>query len=372
MPDPIAAAPAAPAPAPAAPAAPTPAPAVPTIPPMRARPTVSASKALGADDNKAVLEGAQKRLTGSLPPVTGAPKPAPAPEPPKPAPAAPPKPADPAPAPAPAEPPKPAKIKVGGKEYTEEELASLLEKQNTPPAPAPAPAEPPKPAEPTEEQVKAATAQYKAEVAKSFDISEEQINAFLGGGPEAVQAARDLLAESFVKVRQSIFAEVNEGLIPGLQRMQGDLTVLMQGHQQIAQYETEQVFLKQHPEFAQHVDRARDVAKLLLETYPEQCRKMTREQFIGEVARQTDNILTAEYKHWYPTATGTWRDLNKAAAAPAAPAPAPAGTPAATPNGATPPAAPPPVAPPAANPPAAAPTAPAANWHKSTAASLRD
>ncbi len=66
--------------------------------------------------------------------------------------------------------------------------------------------------------------------------------------------------------------------------------------------------MNKHRDFVPHLDRARQVAEELYRRYPQQVSRMSAEQFVDEVARQTDIILTNEYKRWNPSATTTWRD----------------------------------------------------------------
>src|ERR1044071_7999188 len=251
---------------------------------------------------------------------------------------------------------KPAKVKIGGKEYTVEELEKELAKRQAPPA-AVAPAEPapPAPKEPNKEEIAQAESTWCQELAKNegikFNTTPDEFETILSGGKEAVELFErkltDTCTRAIMLARKSIYSDLNPQLAQFSKALQ-PLTVQQVELERIA---TEQAFSATYPEYLPHADTAKSVAEALVKSYPKEVEKMTRDQFMQEVAAQTDRILQTEYKRWNPNATGTWRDAAKAAPAattpPAAPAtpPTPAPTPAA--------AAAPVVAPPAANSPAA-------------------
>lgn len=339
--------------------------AVPSVTPPTL-PDVSAKSVLGLEDDetpKSVLELAAKKLQSQQPksglelprdPNTGkfirpsaakpkavAAKPAtPKPEAPAPAAAAPtPKPAQPAPAPKPA---APAKIKVGDKEYTEDELKALLTKQPAPtPQPAPQPAaQPQQPRGPTPEEIQAAEKKFIDGLAAgiSVSVSEPELEAILVGGPEGAAALGNLLksvvARTVLETRKSVIPEFDEHL----QNIYGMVSPLANQSVELEKYATEQAFLTNHPEYADDVEFARRVAETLLATYPQQVGQMTREQFIAEVDRQASNIKQEEYKRWRREGDPeNWKEYAKARRAAAAaqpqgqPAPVPAAQPAAAP-----------------------------------------
>lgn len=340
------------------PPAPTPA----IVPPATPEPTLLSvpASALFSDEERTLPS--PKAATEPAP--TPTPAPAPAPEPPKPAtePAPTPTPT-PAPAPAP-EPTKPeAKIKIGGKEYTQAELEQALKDRAAQPAPAPAaptPApEPPKP--PTAEEVQKAESDWtKGFVEReklSFSPTADELETILNGGEDAAklfgQKLVDAAAKAVLLARKSIYNDLN----PLLSQMQNNLTPVVRSQQEVEMIAAEQQFLAAYPDYKEHLSTVREVAQALLTQYPEQCAKMTREQLAAEVERQSSRILQENFAKW--NKTGTWKDAGKAPAA--APTPAPA-------------AAPTPVVPaPSANSPAATPAASApGNWHKSTAKDLQD
>jgi hypothetical protein len=269
----------------------------------------------------------------------------------------------------------PVKVKIGGKEYTQEELEKALAAKAqaaTVAEPAAQPAEAaPKP--PTPEEVEKAEAEWCVNFAKESKLklapTTEEMETILSGGEDSAkllaQKFSEVAAKAVLLARKSIYNDLN----PTLNQIQQNLTPLLTSNAEVSRVAAEQVFFNSHPDLKEHAATARSVADALLARYPAECQKMSPEQLMNEVARQTDRILQDEYKRWNPTATNTWRDARKAAA----PAPAPAAKPAAPAPAAAAPAAKPAVAAPASNSPAASPASGGGkSWHQSTASSLRD
>lgn len=279
----------------------------------------------------------------------------------------------------------PAKIKVGGKEYTEAELeAKLAEPAATSApavAPAPAVAAKPAPKQLTAEEVQAKEAAYVSALSAQIEapMTEQEIDTILAGGPEAVAAMgavrkRDM-ATAILHARKGIA----EGFNPLLEKIYNDIAPLLQQQQQLAHYRIEQQFVAKYAEFQPHKQTCDQVAAELVKRYPAEIQKLTADQFIDEVARQTDLILTSEHKRWFPNGSGNWRQgqtvpvapvVPPAAAATAVPAAAPGviATAVAAPN----PAGPRVVRAPAANAPAAAGAGGGVpQWGKSVAKSMR-
>ena len=364
-------------------------------PPSPPSPTISAKDALGLDESpRESLKDEQKKLEQKGPketmprdengrfvnPKKGAKAPA-APAAPKvtePAKAS--EPAKPAPAPEPAKPASPPKVKIGDKEYTTEELAKILEQRAQPQqAPAPKQEAPPAPKEPTPEELAQMEADFIAKCAADIadaPITEEALEKVLVGGKEGVAALQGLLkhvaARSILEARKSIYGEMN----PVLQQFAQQVTPLIQSNQQLEVHATEVAFTHKYPEYSgENLNTARYVAQELARQFPQQVSQMTREQFIDEVNRQADKIISDEFKRWYPGYSGTWREWQQAQkaqqAAPAAAAPV--ATPAPAPKAAAPAANPAPAkkpaAPPAANSPGAVTGAPR-DWQKGVAGSL--
>jgi hypothetical protein len=349
--------------------------------PAQTRTVLPALAALGEEHVGSVKDAIEKNKS-NLPPVTAGfkkseEKPAATP------PVAPEeKPAATPPAQAQPQTPKPdgaKKITVGGKEYTEEELRQLVDGKHAsqqPSAPTEQPPVVPQPEQKplTPEEIAQKEGEFVENRIKEFKssakVDEKQLETILSGGPEGAKALTEVLhtvgAEAYAKaqldVRRAIYADI-EQIDAGVREAFKQVQPLLAEHQRIQQYSVEQSFLNKHPDFKGHVETARKVATKLIESYPQQCYAMTPEQFIDEVAAQTDSILTSDFRRWNQDPNSSWRNFNKAAAPPVeTPAPAPAPV-------ATPPA-PPALKPPGANPPASVP-ANTANWHKSVAASLQ-
>jgi hypothetical protein len=350
------------------------------------------SKHLGEknDPAKAIAEMVQTQrkklgLDDPLPPVTAPPvreqEAAPAPETPEvEAPATP---------EAPVTPPAPAKVKVGDKEFTPEELQKHLQEleelkkaaTQSPAQPQPeqpiSEEQPAPPAQPSPEEIAKRQQEFVNKTIESLDapLTETELDTLLAGGQEALQLFTNLRKRDMATAIMQARMAVADGLNPIFDNIFKAVAPVVQQHEQLQRYSTEQAFVTKHKDFSPHLDRARQVAEELWKRYPQQVSKMTQDQFIDEVARQTDIILTNEYKRWYPNASTSWRDAVKAAAQTAATAsastPAPA-TPGQTPAAA--PAAAParkPVRPPAAAVPQGGSVTSPASWDSMVAASLR-
>lgn len=270
--------------------------------------------------------------------------------------------------PAPAKPE--SKVKVGDKEYTVAELEkALAEKKEAPAAPAaPAPVVPP-----TKEEIATKESEWKVNFLKSeglnFASTPEELDTILAGGEEGTKLftakMNEAVASAVLHARKSLYADFG----PKFASLEQALVPLSTQQVEMEKVAVESAFIAAHPDFVPHISTAREVAAALVTQFPEQAAKLTREQFAAEVARQTDNVLTAEFKRFNPNSTTTWRDAAKAAAAiqpPAPVVPAPVVPPA--------PAVPvvPPILPPTANVPSAQATAGAASTHKVIAQSLQD
>lgn len=397
MPEPIVTnAPATPA-APAAPSAPpvVTAPAAPAIPPQNPKtgrfeprspiatrkPKVSAAKALGMegtvkDGVKAAIDKTAADVARQTPNVLKYTEPTPPASTPvdPPAPVAPPEP----PA-APAAPVAPPKVKLGDAEYTAEELAAKLKELDTlksaPPAPAAPKEQPPQAPQapaPTAEEIAKKEGEWIAQHAQTYKspASEADLDLILTGGKEGLAKFQELLqhahASAHLQARKSIFDQLN----PTLQQVNANMQPLVQQQQQLQRYQVEQKFVTKHADFAPHIDQAKAVAEELARRFPNEVAAMTDDQFVDEVARQTDKILADNHKRWFPAGGGNWRQTAAPVAAPSAPPAAPATPPAVVP--AVAPAQTPAVRPPSANAPGGFPTGPAqASWAKGVAATLR-
>jgi len=340
---------------------------------------MSARKALGLPEDPSktvatIVDGARKNLK-AVHSYHNVPDPA-APATPPPAPAAPDAPVevtppaeDPAAPAAPAVSPPPAKVKIGDKEYTTEELTARMAELEqaakpaaAPPAPAAPPAEPPR--QMTPEELKAAEEKWVTETAKEFapPITEAELDTILAGGKDAVAAMAAIRSRDIATALLAARKDISALIAPELAKI-GPIAAHFE---QLQRYTATQEFVQEYPDFAPHVDLAVSVAEQLMEKYPEQFFALTDAQRRAEVARQTDVILSANFKRFNPNATGTWRDAAKPAAAPPA-APVPSPTPAAPPAAPVPP----PVRPLASNPPSSQSGAAAPDFQSSVARSLR-
>lgn len=345
---------------------------MPTTGAQVSKPKLSAQKAFGDDEPvrktaAAIVKEASERLKNRG--ITAPTPPPPAPEP------APTTPEPPAPVTAPITPPAPtpapaAKIKVGEKEFTPEELAAeyeALRKRADAPPPVPEPAAPaaPQPEKvPTPEEIAQREKDWIAKTAQTLDIpwTEAEHDTLLAGGPEAVKMLTQLRQTDMARAILLARKQVAEGINPVLQNLFAALTPIAQQHQTLQRHTVEQAFIAEHTDFAPHVDLCRDIAEQLLQLYPDKVAAMSVPQFNAEIARQADVILTNQWRRFHKD--GDWR--SAAAPAPTAtPAPAAAPAPAPTPV--------PAVRPPAATAPTGAPSGGRAEtWQAKVARTLVD
>jgi hypothetical protein len=237
------------------------------------------------------------------------------------------------------------------------------------------------------EQVKR-EAEWIASTAPQLEapVTEEQLSKILEGGPEAVTVLQEIRKRDMAYAMLNAQKNIAQNLNPLLAKFDAALSPLLANHEQLARYQVTQQFVHKYPDFKSHIQFATDVAQRLRETYPDQVNAMTPEQFIDEVARQTDGLLTQNYerfRQFSPNSAPTWREALKQqqtptptptptpAAAPTptpTPAAAPTPTPAATP---APAATKPAVRPPVGSPPTVAPGTVPKDWSKSVASTLR-
>jgi len=252
----------------------------------------------------------------------------------------------------PAEPPPAAKVKIGDKEYSVEELTALLNQKQQPARPeaAPAPQEaPPAVKSQTPEEVAAMETEYITQLSAGIpdvQLTEEALEKILVGGKEGLVALNGLLkgvaARSILEARKSIYAELN----PVVSQLSQQVSPLIHNNQQLERHATEMAFTSKFPEYSgENLATARYVAEQLVEKYPQAVLQMDRDQFLEEINRQADKIIDADFKRWHKDFTGSWKDWARSQAAPPAPpapvAPAPAAIPAVKPSSPKPAAKPP-------------------------------
>ncbi len=275
----------------------------------------------------------------------------------------------------PAAPAEPAKIKIGGKEYTEAQLAELLAPRQDPPKTPPA-AEAPAAKPPTAEEISqregAFVEELSKEVLSALVIPEGDMEAIALGDKKGAEVLTTHIARAVgravLEARKTIFADVN----PVLSALSDAVRPIQTNFEQIERHAAAAQFTSTFPHLADDIDRAREIGEMLLSQYPQEIAKMTRVQFLAEVARQTEIINDQEFRRWNPTYKGTWKEYREQAkAASAAPAPV---DPVQTdkPTDVPPKPVPPKVRPLSANSPMSSPVRgdEARNWHKNVANSL--
>ena len=217
----------------------------------------------------------------------------------------------------------PTRIKVGGKEYSEQELQKLIEKGAQPSQPAPQ--QPPQPATPPRapEEDSRKTAQeeqtFIQEHSARFQppLSEAEFETMLVGGKEGFAAFQKLIqtlgARSMLESRRTIY----DDLTPVLAQIHETVQPLIQQHQLLEEHTTRALFTSRHPDFAPDVQQAESLARAYTAKYPNEVASMGREKFVDFIASVLDQQLQADYLKWNPNATNTWRDYRKSLAEPA-------------------------------------------------------
>ncbi len=214
----------------------------------------------------------------------------------------------------------PKKIKIGDKEYTEDELKKKLEPEASPVAPK-KPAEPKK--EPTAEEKAAETAKQEkvetewlagaSQALKPSAVDEETMEKILTGGKEAVEAfdriRREDMARTVLAVRKDL-GELYKPFFDAVQQMQ-------QGHMASEDERMWGEFSTAHPELASHRNVVEQHAQALVEADPAAVAKMGEKEFNAKVAELTIGYIRQFNPKFGEPAEG------------AAPAAAPAGDPAA-------------------------------------------
>ena len=214
---------------------------------------------------------------------------------------------------------EPQKYNLHGREYTEEELSALVEKALAP-APETKPvekAEPEKTPEQAQEELRNQEIEYLKQtgdrIATDDLLSDEDVEDILVGGAKAVETfkrfAKDTAARAVLEARKSIYNELN----PVLADLTSKVTPVIQQTAELEKYTTSQMFNQRHPEFQQagQMELAVHMAEEMTKQFPEHVSKMSREQFVDEVARQADSVVAHEFKRWYPNSESNWKDHIK-------------------------------------------------------------
>lgn len=221
--------------------------------------------------------------------------------------------------------PQVPKYKVGDQEFTAEQLAAIANYQRTQPQPAaqPQPAPQPKaPAQPQltpeqqKEQIRAGRTNFVNQIAPHIDlkaagleVTPEMADILAAGGAPAAELRQQMsqkeVAYALALSRESVANDLNPILHAHAQTItrQNDLhqqalaqrdaaiAPLMEQARNVAVYETEQEFVSEYPELAEHIDTARIVGNTLWQQYPEWVQKATRKEFVAEIAKQTPLVL---------------------------------------------------------------------------------
>ncbi len=217
----------------------------------------------------------------------------------KPAAAAPAKPAAaPAKVEAPVVPAAPAKIKVGDKEYTQEELQEALKKQSTAPAAAAPAAEPTKTKTPEEiaaerAEVRKKDGEWIAKLAPELpvpEISEAQLDTMLAGGKEGIATFKAVLqqaqATAILMTRKSMYAELQ----PMFDDLRGQVVPLVQSQEEAANEREWQNYITAYPEHKDDKDLVANATMALVQNQPDRLRGLTMQQFQAEVHKEVETF----------------------------------------------------------------------------------
>lgn len=213
---------------------------------------------------------------------------------------------------APATPPPGAvqKYKIGDREYTPEQMAAYIEGQNAnrqqPPAIQPqqrqTPTDPMANMKPEERQafIKQKETEWVNQTAPAIDLSQvgaitpEQADIIAGGGPEAMKVLNEIrqkdVAYSTLLARKTVAQEANpifEKMERIIQQQAQTIAPILQREQEIATWETEALFVADHPDLVPHFEAARAVGNELVRQFPKWAQTVTRKQFVDAVAEQT-------------------------------------------------------------------------------------
>ena len=226
--------------------------------------------------------------------------------------------------------PEPKKVKVGDREFTEEELAALLakaepkepEKKEEPPKfkfedETPSPDDKKEePKGPSEEEIQAREAEYlrqlRSKAEQHLTVPEDTMETILAGGKEGAKAVVTLLSEAVARTQMETRKSVFQDLEPVLQNIASRIEPLSAANQDLERYAVEQTFVARHPEYQQagRMDMARAVAENLIQRYPKQVQKMSREQFVDAVDHYAGQMIQQEFKSWNPD--GDWKEAVRA------------------------------------------------------------
>jgi len=191
------------------------------------------------------------------------------------------------------------KIKVGDKEYTQEELAEALKKSAAPAAAA-------EPVKSVAEEPKAKTADEvaaeRAEIRKNDsawiaklapelpvpEVTEAQLDTMLNGGKEGVATFKALLqqaqATAILMSRKSMYAELQ----PVLDDFRGQLTPIVQSQAEAANEREWQNYITAYPEHKDDKDLVNNATLALVQNQADRMRTLSMKEFQAEVHNQVE------------------------------------------------------------------------------------
>jgi hypothetical protein len=200
----------------------------------------------------------------------------------------------------------------------QKELDELKKAKEPAPAAAPAPVVPVEAPE-TPEQARKRQDDWVQERTQHIpvDMTSDEMDTILGGGEEAVAAMTGIrkrdIARSVLEARTSIYAEVN----PVVDELRSAVTVLLKNHMDVQRFTIETQFFGKYPEMETQRPYCNEVANYLMQLYPQECSKLTPDQFIDYLHTETVKLLDTQAQR---LGLPSWKDAQAARAAAVAPA----------------------------------------------------
>lgn len=220
--------------------------------------------------------------------------------------------------PAEEKPAAPAKIKVGGKEYTQEELEQKFAAADKPVV-KPVVTDTPK--EPTAEEKEAKVKETKAKdeewiagAAKAIDatLDETTLDTILAGGPDAVKKMQELrqtdMARSILAARKSMYADL-QPLLDDIRTRQAPLVDQQMKDADEKEWNT---FSTDNPELTRYRKAVEAIGHAMVEREGSRVKTLTMDQFRAEVATRTKQMLLDDLGI---DADATYKTQQEAAAA---------------------------------------------------------
>lgn len=272
----------------------------------------------------------------------------PEPKPAKPAPVAPPPENEDDPAKAPVAAPEPkvpaAKVKIGDKEMTPEEVAAYvaeLEKKAAPATPPPEPAKPEPKAGQTDAEKAAAAAEYQnllrqerqnflAERVQDFKpeefgitVGEAELDTMLAGGPQGVQAFMAYTAKVVAAAEARAWERAYEAIHETRNALGEQLKPMTEREKAIAEWETNQSFFTEYEDLKDYAPQVENIRNIVREKYPAEWAAYTQKERNAEVAGHVRAQIAAWNKTPATPPAPTPPTVEPAKPAPVAPRPKP-------------------------------------------------